>query len=578
MKTELQKGSRSKVLAGLIFTIMAVFVVRLFYLQIIQHDYYLSIADSEQIKRLTIPAKRGLIYALDGNSPVSLVLNQTVYTVFADPKLTEDDAKIVDVIKRVAGGSAQPDLRELLDKKESRYQILAIKVSRAQADKIKQERLKGVGFQAVSQRVYPEGGLAAQVLGFVDYQGNGQYGVEAGLNESLIGKDGLLQSVTDIRDVPLTIGNKNINIPAKDGDNIVLSIDRNVQSYAEKALLTGMENLEAQKGSVLVMDPSSGKIVAMANLPSYKPAEFFKVEDVADFNNATISSPYEPASVIKTFAFGTGIDSGVAKPTDTYNNTDYVQVDDRVITNLTKGKTGEITFQTVLNWSLNTGSVEIFKRLGSDGEITKEARNVVYDYYYNKFKLGQLTGIELSGEARGVVVSPDEVQGNAVRYANMSFGQGLDVTMVQVAAGFGSLINGGNYYNPTIIAGLVDGEGKYVPNSKPVPSSRSVSTSTSATLKKMIIDARAEFYTSNDKPGYYIGGKTGTSETIINGEYTGSQTVGTYIGFGGSDDPKYVIMVRLWGEGQSFKGRDASYIFADISNWMIEYLRLQPRG
>src|SRR5665647_810846 len=133
MKLELQHGSRSRVLAVLLLGIMAVFVVRLFYLQIIQHGYYSGLADKEQIKRLTIPAKRGLIYALDGTKPVQLVMNETVYTVFADPQTTKDDSKIIDVIRRIAGGNARSDLQGMLDNKESRYQILATKISRTQA-------------------------------------------------------------------------------------------------------------------------------------------------------------------------------------------------------------------------------------------------------------------------------------------------------------------------------------------------------------------------------------------------------------------------------------------------------------
>lgn len=573
-----KRDSRSKILASLVIIIMAVFVMRLFYLQIIKHDYYLSVADSEQVKRLTVPAKRGLIYALDGTTPVKIVMNQTVYTVFADPQMTDDDGKIIDVVRKVAGGSAKSNLQELLDKKESRYQILATKLTRTQADKIKQENLQGVGFQEVTQRVYPEGALAAQILGFVDFEGKGQYGVEGGMNDRLLGKDGILQSVTDVSDVPLTIGNRNVKIPAEDGDNIILTIDRNVQSYTEQALKKGMKNLGAKNGSVMVMDPNNGRVMAMASLPSYKPAEFSKVQDASVFNNPVISYPYEPASIIKTFAMGLGVDRGAIKPTDKYHNTGKIKIDDRVIANAYKGQIGDITFQTALTWSLNTGAVTVFERLDNDDSITKEARDVIYDYYHNKFKLGQLTGIELDNEVAGQVVSPEESEGNAVRYANMSFGQGLDITMVQVAAGFSSLINGGQYYKPTVMAGIVDSDGNYVPAADPTPAHRTVSEATSATMKKMVHDARAAFYTYMDKPGYDIGGKTGTAETIINGRYSSDATVASYLGYGGINKPKYVIMVRLWGESQAFDGTMAIPIFTDISNWMIEYLRLQPKG
>ncbi|MFI5212881.1 MAG: hypothetical protein ACHQTE_02880, partial [Candidatus Saccharimonadales bacterium] len=182
MHLDLEKGTRPRLLAILVLTIMAVFVVRLFYLQVIRHDYYVTAANAEQLKQLIIPAQRGEIYAMDGSTPTKLVMNETVYTVFADPKVVDQPQQMIDLIHRVAGGNARDNLDQLLAKKESRYQILATKVSLAQAEMLRQPNLKGLGFQRESQRVYPEGGLAAQTLGFVDTAGKGQYGVEGALN------------------------------------------------------------------------------------------------------------------------------------------------------------------------------------------------------------------------------------------------------------------------------------------------------------------------------------------------------------------------------------------------------------
>lgn len=579
MNLELQKGSRSKILATILGGLMLVFIVRLFYLQVIQYDYYAKLANKEQLKRLTIPAKRGLIYGLDGDKPVPLAMNQTVYTVFADPKITKDDDKIIDVIRKIAGGNARSNLESLLQKKESRYQILATAITRAQADKIKAEKLNGVGFQEQSQRVYPEGALASQTLGFVDMSGIGRYGIEGALNERLTGKDGLLQSVTDVRDVPLTIGANNINQPAKNGENVVLSIDRNVQSHAQQALVDGLKRTGATKGSAIVMDPQTGKILAMANVPTFNPAEYNKVTDASLFNNDTVSAPYEPGSDVKVLTMAVGIDKGVVSPDSTYNNTDYIKVDDRTISNATKGQTGVITFQHALNWSLNTGFVTVAERLGDGTSINKQSRDIMYDYFYNKFKLGQLTGVEVSGEISGTVISPDESEGNAVRYSNMSFGQGLEATMVQVTSAFCSLVNGGSYYKPTVIAGKIDESGKYLAN-KTSSSAKTVSESTANQVREMTHEARSTFFESVDKPGYYIGGKTGTSQVIKNGVYSDDETIATYLGYGGSEEStKYVIMIRVSGEHKELQGaRDALPIFTDISNWMIDYLKIQPKG
>jgi cell division protein FtsI (penicillin-binding protein 3) len=582
MQLDLKHGSRPRILAIMICIIMAVFVLRLFYLQVIQHDYYIGQANKEQLKQLVIPSKRGEIYAMDGDEPVKLVLNETVYTAFADPKVVDKPQEMADLVRKVAGGSARSNLDGLLAKKESRYQILATKVTPKQAQMMKEANLKGLGFQKESQRVYPEGQLAAQTLGFVDSEGTGKYGIEQALNARLTGTDGLLQSVTDVSNVPLTIGDNNINKPAKNGDNVVMTIDRNVQAYAEKALANGLKNSKAPNGSVMVMDPQSGKILAMANLPTYNPTEFTKVQDAAAFNNGTVSAPYEPGSDVKTLTMAIGLDKGVVQPNSTYNNTDSIKVEDRTISNATKGQTGNITFQKAMDYSLNTGFVTVAERLGDGNNITRGARDTMYQYFHDKLGLGRLTGVEVAGEAEGTVIPPTDVDGGAVRYSNMAFGQGLDVTMVQVCAAFGTIINGGTYYTPTVLGGVMNDEGTTFSPAAPKPSTTGViSQDASNKVRTMVHDARAAFYASKDKKGYYIGGKTGTSQTIENGKYVDNQTVGTYLGFGGDSPstPRYVIMVQVSGKGMNLAGNtDALPIFTDISNWLIDYMKLQPKG
>ncbi len=402
MKSIRASRSRTHLLAALLLVMMAIFVVRLFYLQVIQHNFYVTQANSEQLKQFEITPKRGEIYAMNGDTPSKLVLNEAVYTVWADPKTVDNPEAVIEAVRSAAGGSARKNLAMLIAQKQSRYQVLATKVTRSQAEMIKARRLRGVGFDQGTRRVYPEGTLASQVLGFVDNEGVGKYGIESALDDRLKGQKGLLQTVTDVRDVPLTVGNSNVKHPARDGDNIVLTIDRTIQAQAEKILATGLRRVNATDGSVVVMDPQTGKIQAMANLPTYDPANLASVSNVADFNNPVIDAPYEPGSVIKTLTIASALDQGTISPGSTYNNTDYIKIGDRTITNASKGQTGTISMQTALNWSLNTGMVTILQRMGG-GAITKEARQTLYDYFYNKYHLGQRTGIELAGEARGII-------------------------------------------------------------------------------------------------------------------------------------------------------------------------------
>lgn len=584
MKPELLQGSRSRILAGVVLAIATVFVFRLFYLQVVQHDFYVNLAQVEQVKKERLPATRGEIYALNGTSPVKVVLNETIYTVFVDPAviIESDTANAVKkVMREVAGGNLRDNFDSLIVKEDSRYQIIATRVTRTQAEKIKDSKLRGVGFQAVSQRVYPEGQLAAQVLGFVNAEGTGNYGIEGYMNDELKGIDGRLETVTDVSDVPLTVGDRNIREPAQDGKNIVMTIDRNIQSKVEQALADGIARSKATDASVVVMDPNTGRVMAMANLPTYNPGDYYKVTDGAVFNNGTISAPYEPGSDIKTYTMATAIDKNVATPSDTYNNTDSIKVEDRTISNASKGRTGVITFQTALTWSLNTGFVTLAQRLGDGKQINRTARDTMYEYFHDRFGLGELTGIELANEQKGIVISPEETDGNAVRYSNMAFGQGLDTTLIQVTGGFSAIINGGNYYKPTLIGGYIDEDGVYTPKETPKPVKPGViKTTTSEQIKEMTYVARSSLR-KVDKDGYYVGGKTGTSQVIRNGQYADDETIATYLGYGGSDidTPEYVIMVSIHGEQRILSGStDATPIFTDISNWMLDYLKIQPKG
>lgn len=549
---------------------------RLVNLQIINHSKYVKLARQEQVKRLIIPAKRGRIYAMSGSEPSLLVLNETVYNVFADPEVVKSKSKVVAALKEIAPKNILGDLEEKLSKDGSRYQVIALGISREQAEKLKAKKLAGVGFHAISQRVYPEGKLAAQVLGFVNSEG-GQYGIEGSMNNQLAGKDGVLEAVTDVAEVPLTIGEQYVNEPAVDGKNIVLSIDKNIQAQAEKILSERLAEAGADKGSLLVIDPQTGKVMAMANNPTYNPKEFSRVEEAELFNNDIVTSPYEPGSVMKVFTLATGLDMGLISPSTTYNNLDYVTVGDRTIRNAYRGFTGSITMQTALNYSLNTGIVNILSRLGG-GSINKQAINYLYDYFYNRFNFGKLTDIELI-ESPGTIVSPDKVEGNAVRYANMAFGQGLDLTMIQVASAMSAVANGGFYYQPSVVAGYMDDEDRFIREEPKLARQNVVSDQTSTTIRKMMVEGRSTLANQTKREGFEIGGKTGTAETIRDGKYVMNVTIASYLGFGGGNRPEYVIMVRVSGSGKQLEGDiHAAPIFNDMSNWLINYLKIQPKG
>lgn len=575
--------SRTGVLAIILLGMMAIFVMRLFYLQIIKHSEYVSLAQASQQRHFVIPAERGKLYMMDGGAAVPVVLNQTVYTVIADPQTVKQEQRqqIIAALQEIAGGEVVSDAAKRLERTTSRYEVLARNITRTQAEKLKAKDFVGVLYQKGSIRNYPEGQLAAQALGFVNAEGKGQYGVEGALNDKLKGRDGLLKTVADVRNVPLTLSKDNVRIEAKSGENVALSIDRNVQSYTEEALKRGIEKAGATEGSVMVMNPNSGQVLAMANYPTYNPVEYAKQKDAAVFSNATTMLPFEPGSIVKTFSMATGIDKGVVTPQTTYSNTDCTEVGDRKMCNALRGLSGTTSMQSAFNNSLNVGMITIARRLGDGSTITPGARQTLYEYYHEKFGFGEATGIELA-EAPGLLYVPNR-PGAEVNYANITFGQGMNATMVQAASAFCSVVNGGQYFRPTVVAGAVDANGGL----KPATASllrRTISEQSSATMRGMLSTARAvlnQRMPDKDKPGYDVGGKTGTSETLINGSYTMDETVATYIGYGGANRPEYVIMVRVAAPGKrkNLQGNiHAAPIFTDVSNWMIDYMKLAPKG
>ena len=570
--------SRIGYLAVSVLGIFAVIIVRLFFLQVMEGNEYRAKADKGQRKQFEIKSQRGLIYAMDGKKLIKLVLNETVYTLWIDPQEVENSKKvkkdeIISEFKRVAGGNLKDNFEKLFEKTDTRYQVIGTKLSLKQVNQIREKKFHGIGFTAETRRVYPEGNLASQVIGFVNDNG-GNYGIEQAMNKELTGTDGYKKITTDVFNNAIEIGSENIEKPAVNGQNVALSIDRNIQAKVEKVLKAQMEAKKMKHGSVLVMNPKTGKIMAMANYPTYDPANYGKVQDGALFNNNSATMAYENGSVIKSFTMATGINEGVANPNTRYYNTDSIKIEDITIRNADLGHTGSITLQTAMNYSLNTGMVTIGQLLGG-GTLNSTARNKIYDYFYNRFGLGRETGIEIL-ESQGSIVSPKNAEGNAVRYSNMTFGQGMTTTMLQTANAFSSLVNGGTLYKPSIVAGMVDEDGKLSKKDSEITYKNVISKETSDQMKQVLEGVR-KAGGAKDIPGYQIGGKTGTSQTIVGGKYVDYQTIGSYVGFGGGEEAEYVIMVAVWGENQNLQGsKDAAPIFTEISNWLLNYLEVKP--
>ena len=579
-----QMRKRTDLIRVLLALCFILIVARMYDLQIISHQKYVDLAMSQQTMQNTIFAKRGEIYMMDGDNTTPVVMNEKVYTISVDPfllrgeggqELKEDEAKIDQLVQ----GYAVNTWDKVFANEASRYAVIAKNVPYERAKQIKDAKITGVYAQGSTKRVYPEGDLAAQVLGFVNADGKGQYGIEGSLNKELTGVNGILKTVKDVNNIPLTIGKNNVRVPAQDGKNVVLSIDRNIQKKTEDAIKATIEKFHVTNASAVVMNPRNGQILAMAGTPTYNPAEYAKVTDARAFQTDVTMSAFNPASVCKTFALAAAVDSGVMTPETTYNNTDLVTIDGWPIQNSIKGHTGIISMQEVLTYSLNTGSIQALRLLGgSETEITYQGKEKLYDYYYNRFGLGKYTGIELA-ESKGTVIPPTDIDGTNARYANMTFGQSLDLTMIQVATAFSAVVNGGDYYTPTLVAGEIK-NGEFVRDVLKDRDHQAIEASTSETMRKMLHTARLVF--PNVKyydEGVYVGGKTGTAQVVKNGKYTFDETIATYIGYGArseTDYPEYVIMTKVWEDNRGLDGgMNAKPIFDEISQFMVNYLKMR---
>lgn len=575
---------RSKILKRVVLAAFAIIAVRLFFIQIIEHDAWVAKANEQHTLLETIVAKRGEIYMMDGGEPTPVVLNQTTYSVIIDPAVTDQDA-LKSALGEYAKDNITADLNQVFSTEGLRYYIVAKNISHTTASKIAEKGIPGVWFQKSNQRVYPEGDLASGALGFVNADGLGQYGVEGSLNHLLKGEDGLLKSISDVNNVALSIGDDNVKIPAQDGQNVVLSLDRGLEKGIEEITQDTLNNSPAEHAAVLVLNPNTGEVLAMANLPNYNPGDYGAVKDASAYNNYTTEIPYEPASIFKNFIFSAAINEGKMDAETTYFNEPYTEIDGNKIWNAEQRGTlnnHTLTMKQALYWSLNVGSIQALKFLGDNpDEITAAGRERMYDYYYNKFRLGHATGIELI-EAEGFIWDPHaDIYGLNAAYANMTFGQNLSATMIQTATAFSAVVNGGYYRTPTVVKGILENNEIKEYNHENKIEDKILKDETSAMMRDMLINNRNyKLRAGIDREGYDVGGKSGTAQVIVDGAYDDSMSnlVGSYIGFvaPAGEMPKYVIMTKMWGEGQALSGGEAQELFDVLSNYVIDYLKIKP--
>jgi cell division protein FtsI/penicillin-binding protein 2 len=576
---------RIRVWYVLLLFLGGVFVIRLFYLQVIRHDYYQKSAAFSQLKQYEIPAARGVIKAKSGDKTVPLVLNETLFTLFADPKYVKDASDAAAKIQKVIGGN-QNDYEDSIKHPNSpRYTILAKRLNRDQHEKIDKLELKGIGTREAQYRTYPDGQIAAQILGFVNDDGQGKYGLEEALNKDLGGIPGQLKAITDASGVPLAANKDNVVIAPKQGQQVTLTIDVGVQQQLEDILKQGLDKAKSKSGSALIMDVNTGAIRAMASYPTFNPGEYYKVSDASAFNNTNVSSPLEVGSIMKSLTAAAAMNIGVVGPNTSYYDPSYYKIDDATVRNIEEdGGAAQRTATDVLKYSLNTGATWLLMQMGG-GSINEQARTRWYDYMTNHYMLGKKTGLEQGYEADGIIPHPTDGFGLNITYANTAFGQGMTATPVQMGAAYASVVNGGIYYKPRLVESTTDENGKETKKQPEVVKKDVVSQQVSSDLVRMLEITyehnRIVFGAGAIRPEYSVGGKTGTAQIARpEGGYYADKYNGMYAGFIGGDKPEYVIIVRVdKPEIAGYAGsKAAAPIFVKLANMMIDSYGVTPRS
>lgn len=571
---------------GILIFILVIIVARLFYLQIIRHDHYRQAAYADQLKEYSIAPERGTIEASENNSLVPIVLNQKLYTIYADPTFIKDAGSAAAKVAGIIGGDAS-SYAKLMKSANTRYVILGKKLSVDQSNKIIGLKLPGVGTQAQDYRTYPQGSLASQLLGFVNDAGQGNYGLEQALNDQLTGKLGLLKAITDASGVPLVASKDNIQINPKNGDNVVLTIDLGMQAQMEKILADDYQKTKSQGLSAVIMDPNTGQIKAMANYPTYDPSKYQEVTDQKLFQNNAVSNAIEPGSTMKNLTTAAALDLGVIQPNTTFYDPAHWLVDGFNITDIEEdGGAGTKSIGDILNLSLNTGATWMLMQMGG-GQINQQARDKWHDYMVNHYRLGRPTGIDQGYESSGYIPPADSGYGLDLTYANTSFGQAVTITALQMVAALSSVLNGGTYYQPSLVSQIIDSSGKITTRQPVVVRKNVVKPQVSQQLQSLMEYVVAQHYSPggftylNFPSNYSVGGKTGTAQ-IANpaGGYYGDKYNGTYAGFVGGDKVQYVIVVyniqpNVPGYAGSYGGQP---VFADLAHMLINSSFVTPKS
>ncbi|MBI2443782.1 MAG: penicillin-binding protein 2 [Candidatus Magasanikbacteria bacterium] len=541
---------------------------RLFYLQIIRHDYYVSLAARAQEVARPVRPHRGAIYLQDTRSGelFPAAVNKEWDTVYAVPQeipAGKEEATVRQLAAALAGLTPEraQKLQEKFADKNLRYYVVARKVPAEAVERLKTAALAGLAFAKEEHRFYPEGELAAPVLGFVGETENGepwgQYGLEGYWDKTLAGRVGFKAGARGALGnlIPQAGGE---SVPAEDGADLILTIDRNLQFKACARLAEGLKEYQAKGAALVLLDVPTGAIRAMCSLPAFNPNEYSRVDTIDVFNNRTVFTPFEPGSVFKAITMAAGLDLGLIKSETTFVDPCQRVINGHRIRNADGKCYGRQTMTQVLEQSINTGAVWVQEQIGNER----------FGDYVRRFGFGKKSGITLDTESAGDVSSlnkPGHIFG-----ANASFGQGFTATPLQLALAFGALANEGRLLQPQIIS-----EARYPGGRRekttPDELERVVSPAAAQATLGMLTAVVENHYRRARIPHYYVAGKTGTAQIAERGRYSATRTNHTFIGLAPADRAQLVLLVKYEEPARRWAEQTALPVFRDVMEFALNY-------
>ncbi len=515
-------------------------------------SYLINLRDSGYTQSLSLAAARGNIYDRHGEV---LAVNTLEYRIGASPSLVSDARRTATQISSILG----IDELELYDKltSDALWVLVAPNVSAELAQRVRQLDLSEIRMDPVPRRSYPQGPVAAQILGFVGGDLQGYYGVEGHYNDQLAGK------VTDRRvstipfDVPI------VDWQQDRGRDVVLTIDRDVQYIAESELLDDINTYAASSGSIIVMNPRNGDILAMANYPSYDPNAYANVANEDLYTDAAIGDQYEPGSIFKVLTMASALEMGSITPDWSYYDSGELDVGGVSIYNWDRAAHGTTTATQALVDSLNVGMATISTRMGPTSFYTM----------MDKFGIGRLTGIDLEGEQAGTMYTPGDENWSESQLGTNAFGQGVAVTPLQMVTAVGAVANGGLMMQPRVIHQVIDGN--QVIEARPANLGRPISAETAREVTQMMISVVNDGLDGKASvPGYTIAGKTGTAEIPTPIGYENGSSIASFIGFFPADDPQVIVLVKLDRPADYWGSQTAAPAFQRLAERLVLALEI----